>query len=240
MRPLDAGDVLEIWDQARGQGPTERALTVLAAACPDDDAQTLATLSLGARDARLLAVRRRMFGSALEACVACPQCGERLEFAIDLSPFGEPATPGGLLFVADGVTVRFRLPHSADLAAAASCASSEEAHALLVERCVEEAHRGPAAVSSAALSDVVLGELAAHIEAADPDAEISLDLACPSCSARWTAVLDVAAFFWTELQAEALRLLRQVHAIARAYGWREADILALSGARRAEYLELLA
>jgi hypothetical protein len=30
----------------------------------------------------------------------------------------------------------------------------------------------------------------------------------------------------------------EVDALARAYGWREADILALSPARRAAYLEL--
>jgi hypothetical protein len=240
MRPLDAGDVLRIWDEARGQGPIERALTVLAAACPDDDAPTLARLSLGARDSRLLAIRRRMFGSTLEACVACPKCAERLEFAIDVSAFGQPSASNDFLFVADGVRVRFRLPHSGDFAAASVCASSQDAHALLVERCVEEAHRGPAAVSCAELSDVVLDELAARIEAADPAAEISLDLSCPLCTARWTAVLDVAAFFWTELHGEAQRLLRQVHALAGAYGWREADILALSSARRAQYLEMLA
>jgi hypothetical protein len=239
MRALDAADVLEIWDEARGQGPIERALTVLAVACPDDEREMLASLSLGARDARLLTIRRQMFGSTLDACVACPHCRERLEFSLDLSTVGQPATPGDRFFMADGVTVRFRLPHSGDLLAASFCASSEQAHALLVERCVEEARRGPAAVSCAELSDIVLTELAARIETADPEAEISLDLDCPACAARWTAVLDVPAFLWNELRCEAQCVLREVHALASAYGWREADILALSGARRAQYLEML-
>ena len=51
--------------------------------------------------------------------------------------------------------------------------------------------------------------------------------------------LDVAAFFWTELNAWAVRLLREIHALASAYGWREADILALSPKRRDLYLELI-
>jgi len=46
-------------------------------------------------------------------------------------------------------------------------------------------------------------------------------------------------FFWAELAAEAKRLLREVDALARAYGWREADILALSSQRRHAYLELV-
>ncbi|HEX2516118.1 MAG TPA: phage baseplate protein, partial [Chloroflexota bacterium] len=37
----------------------------------------------------------------------------------------------------------------------------------------------------------------------------------------------------------ARRLLREVHTLARAYGWREAEILALPGRRRQTYLDLV-
>ena len=40
------------------------------------------------------------------------------------------------------------------------------------------------------------------------------------------------------IAGRALRLLGHVHALARAYGWREADILAMSPARRQVYLDL--
>ena len=37
---------------------------------------------------------------------------------------------------------------------------------------------------------------------------------------------------------EATRLLGEVHTLARAYHWREAEILAMSSRRRQAYLEL--
>jgi hypothetical protein len=51
-------------------------------------------------------------------------------------------------------------------------------------------------------------------------------------------VFDVADYLWQELHAWAKDVLRSVHALAVAYGWREADVLALSPTRRRIYLEL--
>ena len=45
---------------------------------------------------------------------------------------------------------------------------------------------------------------------------------------------------WTEVQAHAAQLLRDVHLLASNYGWREAEILNLSPVRRQAYLELIA
>ena len=42
-----------------------------------------------------------------------------------------------------------------------------------------------------------------------------------------------------EVQARARRLLREVDVLARAYGWTEADVLALSEQRRTAYLEIV-
>jgi hypothetical protein len=69
---------------------------------------------------------------------------------------------------------------------------------------------------------------------------VQLSLTCPDCDARWDAPLDIASFLWSEVQAWALRTLADVHTLARAYGWAEADILALSPPRRQAYLELIA
>ena len=41
-----------------------------------------------------------------------------------------------------------------------------------------------------------------------------------------------------EVEAEAMRLLRDVHVLARQYGWREADIIAMSPLRRQMYVEM--
>ena len=65
-----------------------------------------------------------------------------------------------------------------------------------------------------------------------------IDLECSACGRRWQVVLDIESFLWTKFGGLARRLLREVHALARAYGWREPDILAMSATRRHYYLEM--
>jgi hypothetical protein len=52
-------------------------------------------------------------------------------------------------------------------------------------------------------------------------------------------LFDMPAYFWSEIQMGARRLLQEVHALASAYGWRESEILMLSAARRRAYLEMV-
>jgi hypothetical protein len=74
---------------------------------------------------------------------------------------------------------------------------------------------------------------------ADPQANLQLAVACPSCNHQWQVVFDIVSFFWSELNTWAQRTLREVHTLARAYGWPEADILAMSPWRRQCYLEMV-
>lgn len=79
----------------------------------------------------------------------------------------------------------------------------------------------------------------ARLEALDPAASVSFALACPACGQAWDAPLDPGAALWRKVQAAAERLLQEIDLLARAYGWREADVLALSPLRRAAYLQLV-
>ena len=74
---------------------------------------------------------------------------------------------------------------------------------------------------------------------ADPQADIQLALSCPACGHQWLSTFDIVSFFWSEINAWAYRILREVHILASAYGWREADILAMSPYRRQLYLEMV-
>jgi hypothetical protein len=74
---------------------------------------------------------------------------------------------------------------------------------------------------------------------ADPQADVQLALTCPACGHQWEATFDIASFFWSEIDSWAHRILREVHTLASAYGWREADILAMSPQRRQLYLEMV-
>jgi hypothetical protein len=71
----------------------------------------------------------------------------------------------------------------------------------------------------------------------DPGAELRVDLDCADCGHAWGIFFDVADFFWRELAALAQRLTAEVADLAQAYGWTEADILAMGSARRKLYME---
>jgi hypothetical protein len=240
MRALSPAELLAVWTAGGPLHPLDRALLLLGAALPGRPRGELAALPLAERDRLLLALRGRAAGPELGAYVECPGCGDRLELSLDpdalhaggaAAPEQEWEAEGG------GVHMRFRLPDSRDLAAAARCASVDDARRMLAARCVLRAHDAAGdAVDD--LPEAALEALAARMDEVAPATDVSLALRCPSCGTAWEAPLDVAGFVWTELAAQARRLLREVDRLARVYHWSEAEILALPPARRRAYLEL--
>lgn len=243
MQGLSSADILRIWEVGLRRNNAERALLILAAACPELAGDAVAGLAVGQRDALLLEVRAQTFGPDLAATARCPACAEPLEFTLRIADLrvtdGSAVRAGSrLTWAGAGWEVVFRLPTAADLAAIGDLADPQAAAQALLARCVLQACRDGAEVPASALPDDVAAALAAEMAAHDPQAELLLDLSCPACGHDWQAPLDIAAFFWAELAAQARRLLREVDVLARAYGWPEADILALSAPRRQAYLEL--
>lgn len=240
MRVPSAAEWLDVWERGQRLNATERTLLLLAAAEPDTPPAELAALPLGACNARLLELRAQTFGRALTIVTECPNCGTRLEAALDSDTLAPPQSqPSGApqSFSADGYTLEYRVPTTADLLAAAPIADVSAARTALLERLVLQANGAPVAAHT--LPAPVLDELTAHLAAADPFATIQLALMCANCGQAWNAALDVGSFFWNELEAWAQRTLRQVHTLASAYGWSEGEILALSPERRRSYLELV-
>jgi hypothetical protein len=94
-------------------------------------------------------------------------------------------------------------------------------------------------IPSTELPPAVVQQLSAQLAEMDPQAEIILTPICPACGHSWQVLFDIVTFFWTELSGQARRLLQEVYRLARAYGWSEADILAMSPLRRQFYLELV-
>lgn len=242
MRVPTAADLLNVWENGLRQAPMRRALLLLAVACPESSAEELAALPVGQRDARLLELRQWLFGPEIAMVAPCPACGGQLESAfrvddIRLQPDG--AIAAMQTCAVDGYRVTFRLPASNDLFALAADSPPAAARRALLARCLMEARdAGGATISAESLPDHVVAAVAAQMSEADPQADVQLQLACPACQHRWQAVFDIANFLWKEIHAWAQRTLRDVHRLARAYGWREADVLALSPTRRQIYLEL--
>lgn len=245
MRALSERDFLEIWERGQGRHPVDQALAVLVSALPQSSPAELARKSIGERDGALLEVYRRSFGPRFDAVAACPRCRESVEFSFQVENVLSPPAPdpGGPHRFRHGThEIDYRLPDSRDLAEIANLPHSADplatGRALLLERCVTQARDGENPMAAADLPADVVAGLAAAMQAADPQAEVALEAACPACGFAWQMCFDVVAFLWSRIASRARQLLREVHLLARAYGWREPDTLALSPARRAYYLEL--
>jgi hypothetical protein len=224
---MDTQSLIACWELGRRRHPLDRALLLYAAAEPEEDPNSLADRPLGRRNAALLRLRRSLFGDALESHVACPQCGERLEFALSADALLERTASHAITHAQLG-SLRLRLPTTRDLASVAAETEESAAARKLLERLVD---------TPPAESEFFEEELTRALDNADPCLDLTLDLSCPACSHAWSAPFDVPAYLWDEIDARARRLLDEVHALARTYCWSEEQILALSETRRRAYLE---
>jgi hypothetical protein len=240
FRLPNAADLLALWDQARSLTMARRAAMLVALACPALSSEAIAALPLGVRDALLIAWRRLFFGSEIEGIASCPRCGEQVKLEL---PFTTLALEQAGAFAAgdrehvceaDGWHVRYRVPNCGDAVALAETKGGDGL--TLIARCILAA-KGPGETGNV-VPQPILSVLAESISGADPYADIVLDLACPACAHRWSAPFDPVAFVWREIGAWARRTLSEVAALARAFGWREADLLVMTPRRRADYLEL--
>lgn len=237
MGVLSPSVLLNACDEGIAQSAPARAVTLLTAAWPEFSAAQWAAASIGERDRALLRLREDLFGPRLDATVACPACGERLELAFTPEDITAPYLPSSeetwQLSVA-GYDLSYRLPATADLLAIGAGGS----RAALLNRCVE-ARRTGEIVQAAELPEAVSRAVSEAMAHADPQADVRLSLDCPACSHQWSAVFDILSFLWGEVEDWALETVREVHALASAYGWSERDILSLSLRRRRMYLDML-
>jgi hypothetical protein len=245
MRALSPTELLSVWERGMDLPPAHRAMLLLAAAFPGIPPESLAEFSVGWRDGRLLDLRHATFGPRLISVASCPECGERLELNfnvadIQTSSNGEKADP--LELKLDGYEARFRLPNGRDLMAMAGGPAHESiatARQFLASRCLIAASHDGQEVDAENLPGDLLGAMAARMAEADPQADVQLKISCVKCRLQWQMTFDIVSYFWSEIHAWAERLLREVHLLARAYGWREADIIAMSPQRRRFYLEMI-
>ena len=240
MVQVTTADLLTAWECGSSQSGSQRLLTLLATVHPELSGEQLLKLSIGQRDGLVLRLREVLFGSQLTSLAVCPICTERLELALDVadirvasnSPVQEP-----LALKLDGFDLEFRLPDSQDLMLIEAVSSVDEARQVLFERCLLSASHNGQSCAVDKLPEEILDKVEAAMSEADPQADVQLDLFCPACQHSWLATFDIASFLWSEINAWAQRVLNEVHLLAKAYSWREADILAMSPKRRRFYLE---
>ncbi len=243
MNALSATDLLHIWEQGEGRGSIERGLLILSAALPSASWQELLALPVGERDRLLLMLRRSTFGAFASGYDECEACGARVEFELRLQDLLSTPESHDLhsvpRLVRETLSIDLRRVTSDDLQAAAFCRDPDQARLMLLRRCITEARSDGGTIGFEQLSTQDLSCAEEYLASADPMAELLVGIDCPTCSHRWHTIFDIVSFFWTEISTAARRLLQQVHLLARAYGWHEADILAMSPVRRSYYLEMV-
>lgn len=236
--------LLAIWEHGYARPNGWQALQLLSATQPDVPLEELAALSIGRRDGRLLSLREKLFGSRLESVVDCPQCAERLQLTMQVSDIRvEKATdpPESDEITADisGYQLRFRLPNTADLLALASREAETNGQQQLLHRCLLAALEDGKPRTAGELPDDVVETISAQMAAADPQADVHIDVTCPACGHATEVIFDIVSYLWQELNSWAIRTLREVHELAAAYGWPESEILSLTPWRRQLYLQMV-
>ncbi len=231
-RQLTEANVLDVWESGLAGPPAARSLLLASLAAPSG--HSVADLPLSALNSLLLELRRGAFGDALPCTADCPECGESLDVTVtagELLPCGGGGAVAATATVTSyGRTVTYRALTGRDVRAVDPAAPG--ARQALLRRCVLRVD--PPADD---LPDEVLEDVARLLADLDPGADAVLPLNCPQCDHSWDAALDLAEHLWTDVSGYVRRLLHEVHALARAYGWTEADVLAISPTRRQFYLE---
>jgi hypothetical protein len=237
MRALGPEDILHLSETGR-VGAASQALAILARAEPGRDATRLGALSIGRRDAELLAVRTLTFGPQLNLYCKCPRCRAPVEFSLTAEEVG--LTPARLADVVEpktvpvaGHEVTLRPVSAGDLVAIETLDAPEAAGRVLLAHCVLAVDGAPPGDLETDFADAVETELARL----DPAADIEIGLSCPDCRAEFAVLLDPLSLLISELRLEARRLLGDVAEIARVFHWSERDILAMTPQRRRFYLE---
>jgi hypothetical protein len=157
----------------------------------------------------------------------CEQCGEPYDLSIDLSrpAYRESDCAAGTAIVETSLGTRhFAVPTG----------EHEERFALLPGGDPRRGFAGLCGLSSAAAEEALqFGEhdlelIDEALQSASPDIADSVAIICPSCKSATSGRIDPLEFAFPR-EGD---ILREVHLIARAYGWSLRDILRLKARQR--------
>lgn len=168
---------------------------------------------------------------AIELNANCSTCGEAFGFELPLAALPSPDADLVRVGLDGGREVELRRPCGEDLRrwrALRPASRPESVRAMIETLCVAgEAGDGDAAA------------LAAHLAEADPLVDFEVDGACPACGASTLIAVDLETLALSRFAAGQRRIEADLHRLARAYGWTEAQSLAVPPARRRRYLALI-
>lgn len=176
------------------------------------------------------------FGDQIESTLRCLNCHQSFEIQFslpelmaNLDQMTATNVTGpdvqGIYTLTDGR--RFRLPTIGDRNNL-SRLNPEQAMTMLLQKCVIE---GDPHQDSP--------ELEAAMNEVGPLLDLDLDATCPECETAQRVQFDIQTYLLRSLAYEQRFLNREVHAIAKAYGWSYQEILNLTRESRRNFVRLI-
>ena len=213
-----------------GAPPPVAATGVLAACLSGDGAAPAEPdvweWTINRRLQGLIAVTIATRGAAWTSTIRCQGCGAPMDLPLQLDAFRREEDPPSVACALDGEMQHLAVPTGADQ------------HSWL-----QAGANGPAAMlarllpEGAAASPERLAAVEAALAEADPLTVLTIHTRCPECDAENSMELDLEATCLALLAAEQPRLIDDIHALALAYHWTEAEVLAVPPRRRRQYLD---
>ena len=234
-----AAVLLRAWECGAAEAPPDRAASLLHSLGAVAGSVPTGELTVGQCDARLFELRRAVFGEMLEVVATCPGCQSDVELTLALGELQPPVQEGPvppLTVQANGYTLLCQVPRNEDLGALARRCQEVALRDLLAQCVIEASSPEGLPVAVRDLPEAAVETIIEALAEADPGACTALRVRCP-CGREWADELDIRTVVWNDLTEWVGRTLTEVHYLARAYGWSEAEILAMSGWRRRWYLE---
>lgn len=226
--------LLAAWEQAATVPPAARGAVLICHGGLAEDMEAALDLPLGQVGVLAGRLYTEEFGEAAEALVPCAGCGAVLDVHLPLTALRAVA-PGRVTRVAapDGEELTVRPLTTQDLLAAGRAADPA---AVLMARCVRGAEGVP--VDPVELAPETAARVEAAAERIAGAAAAVVRTGCPDCGVEAVVPVDMGALLWERVANAATVLIEEVAVLASAFGWREADVLELSSARRGMYLRL--
>ncbi len=220
-RPVRVGRVLEVmFDRISGQAVTPERLRHLASS---------------AREWLLQRAALRLWSDSGWFEARCRICERAFDLPVTLADAPRKAAGAGfpVIEVATSLGPRaFEAPNGAHEEALAETRFAAGPVRHLLGLCGLEAE---ALADATRFTPQDLGTIEAAFEAACPDVADHLNTRCPACASDIEVRIDPMGFAFPSSRA----VLGDVHLIASAYHWSEADILAMPSPRRAAYADLI-
>ena len=248
MHEVATRQLMELIEVGHNRSSIDQAQLLLAWGYPEKEWSELAHVPIGQRDAMLLMLRAKWFGSDIRLGCRCPKCNASFEFETSVEELcsvipDEADCQNSCIVSRYGKEYEIRPINGRDLAGLPRDCPKDVAVRFLARQTILSVRNSSGDAlpipDPDKLKDALLLQIGNALEKQDPLSVIAFPVACADCGHDWEALFEPVRLLWDELGNENDALLEDIHLLAKEYGWRENDILSISARRRRVYAQRL-